>query len=154
DRLPPPADAAVSDFTQLVDLAAERLGGRVLFANDEFFAGKEALLRAERPLSLPDKYTTRGKWMDGWETRRRRTPGHDWCLARRAAPGVRRALAADGCSFAATSPPHASLGAWRTEGPGAWTARAGPGLPRPGVPWLPPGKAGWENPFPLEEGRR
>ena len=22
----------------------------------------------------------RGKWMDGWESRRRRTPGHDWCV--------------------------------------------------------------------------
>jgi allantoicase len=33
------------DFTELIDLAAERLGGAVLFANDDFFAPKENLLK-------------------------------------------------------------------------------------------------------------
>ncbi|HYY42125.1 MAG TPA: hypothetical protein VE775_05285, partial [Pyrinomonadaceae bacterium] len=63
------------DFTELVDLAAERLGGTVLYANDEFFAPKENLLKQSAPLFRADEYTERGKWMDGWETRRRRTPG-------------------------------------------------------------------------------
>src|SRR5213075_265331 len=69
---------ALPHFTDLVDLAAERLGGRVLFANDDFFAEKENLLKAEPAVFVPDRYTDRGKWMDGWESRRRRTPGHDY----------------------------------------------------------------------------
>ena len=55
----------------LIDLAASRLGGKVLAANDEFFAPKENLLKPEAPIFIPGKYTDRGKWMDGWETRRR-----------------------------------------------------------------------------------
>ena len=63
------------DFTELIDLAAEKLGGAVLSANDEFFAPKENLLKASAPVWAEGKYTDLGKWMDGWETRRRRTPG-------------------------------------------------------------------------------
>lgn len=70
----------MSDFTEYVDLAAARLGGKALLANDDFFAPKENLLKPEPPIFIPDKYTSRGKWMDGWESRRRRTPGHDWCV--------------------------------------------------------------------------
>ena len=36
----------MSDFTKLVDLASERLGGRAIEANDEFFAPKSNLLKA------------------------------------------------------------------------------------------------------------
>ena len=77
------------DFTELVDLAAERLGGAALWANDEFFAEKDNLLKAEPAVFVAGKYTDRGKWMDGWETRRRRTPGHDWCIVRLGVPGHR-----------------------------------------------------------------
>ena len=70
------------DFTELVDLASEKLGGAVLFANDEFFAPKENLLKPSAPIFIEGKYTDLGKWMDGWETRRRRTPGFDWCIIR------------------------------------------------------------------------
>ncbi|MEB3196219.1 MAG: allantoicase [Candidatus Sericytochromatia bacterium] len=76
-----------SEFTDLIDLAAERLGGAALFANDEFFAEKENLLKAGRAIFIPDKYTERGKWMDGWETRRKRGPGHDFCVIRLGVPG-------------------------------------------------------------------
>jgi allantoicase len=67
----------MNDFTQLVDLAAERLGGRVIAANDEFFAPKVNLLKRAKPIFVEGKFTSRGHWMDGWETRRRRTPGCD-----------------------------------------------------------------------------
>jgi len=60
------------DFHELVDLAAERLGGSVLYATDDFFAPKENLLKREPPIWRDGEYTDRGKWMDGWETRRRR----------------------------------------------------------------------------------
>ncbi len=71
-----------------LDLAAARLGGRVLFANDEFFAGKENLVADAEPIFLPDKYVATGKWMDGWESRRRREPGHDYCIVRLGLRGV------------------------------------------------------------------
>ena len=78
-----------TDFTDLIDLAAERFGGAVLAANDEFFAPKEALLKPGPPEWREGVYTERGKWMDGWETRRRRAPGHDWAIIRLGAPGRR-----------------------------------------------------------------
>ena len=53
------------DFTDLVDLAAERLGGAVVAANDEFFAPKENLLKPGAPEWREGEYTERGKWMDG-----------------------------------------------------------------------------------------
>ena len=71
-----------ADFTSLIDLAAERLGGAVLAANDEFFAEKENLLKPSKPVFREHEYTDRGKWMDGWETRRRRVPGSEGRLPR------------------------------------------------------------------------
>src|SRR5205085_4500423 len=82
------AGATIAAPIGLVDLAAARIGGVALVANDEFFAEKENLLKPGRGIFIPEKYTDRGKWMDGWETRRRRTPGHDWCVIRLALPGV------------------------------------------------------------------
>ncbi len=96
-------------FTKLTDLAAERLGGQVLFANDEFFAEKENLLKPGRGIFIPDKYTDHGKWMDGWETRRRRTPGHDWCIIRLAVPGKIKGVDIDTNHFLGNHPPFASL---------------------------------------------
>jgi allantoicase len=97
------------DFTELVDLASERLGGEVLAANDEFFAPKENLLKPGKPVFLEDKFTDRGKWMDGWETRRRREPGHDWCLIRLGLAGVLRGVVVDTRFFRGNFPPHCSL---------------------------------------------
>ncbi|HET7228907.1 MAG TPA: allantoicase [Longimicrobium sp.] len=85
----------MTDFTDLLDLAAERLGGAVLAVSDEFFAPKEALLKAAEPEWREDAYTERGKWMDGWETIRRRGPGHEWALIRLGMPGVIRGVVVD-----------------------------------------------------------
>ena len=96
-------------FTDLIDLAAERLGGAVLLANDEFFAPKESLLRAAPPQWREHEYTDRGKWMDGWETRRRRTPGHDWCLIRLGLAGVVRGVVVDTSFFRGNFPEQCEL---------------------------------------------
>ncbi|HTQ60619.1 MAG TPA: hypothetical protein VMI32_10370, partial [Candidatus Solibacter sp.] len=85
----------MKNFSHLVDLASHRVGGRVLLANDEFFAPKENLLKPTKPVFIEGKYTDRGKWMDGWETRRRRTPGFDWCIIRLGLPGVIRGVVVD-----------------------------------------------------------
>jgi allantoicase len=97
------------DFTELVDLASERLGGVVIFANDDFFAPKESLLKLAAPVFIEGQFTDRGKWMDGWETRRRRTPGFDWCLIRLGLPGIVRGAIVDTAFFKGNYPEHCSL---------------------------------------------
>ncbi len=99
----------MNDFTELVDLASERLGGAVLYANDEFFAPKEYLLKPSAPVFKEGVYTDRGKWMDGWETRRRRTPGFDWCVVRLGLPGVARGVVVDTAYFKGNYPESCSL---------------------------------------------
>ncbi len=97
------------DFTELIDLASERLGGAVVVANDDFFAPKENLLKASAPIFIEGKYTDRGKWMDGWETRRRRTPGFDWCIVRLGLPGIVHGVVVDTSFFRGNYPEHCSL---------------------------------------------
>ena len=105
------ADSPVAPPAGLVDLASERLGGRAIIANDEFFAEKENLLKPGRGIFIPDKYTDRGKWMDGWETRRRRTPGHDWCVIQLGLRGVIKQVDIDTNHFLGNHPPFTSLDA-------------------------------------------
>ena len=119
-----------TEFSGLIDLAAERFGGRALLASDEFFAGRENLLKAGRGVFLPDEYTDRGKWMDGWEPRRRRSPGHDWCLIELGVPGTVRAVNVDTNHFLGNHPPFASVDAVHAPG-------ASPEALRDEVQWTP-----------------
>jgi allantoicase len=96
-------------FLELVDLASERLGAAAVAANDDFFAAKENLIRAAAPVWREGEYTDRGKWMDGWETRRRRTPGHDWAIVRLGVPGIIRGVVVDTSFFTGNYPEHASI---------------------------------------------
>ncbi len=104
------------EFTNLVDLASERLGGAVVYANDDFFAPKENLLKPSAPVFIEGKYTERGKWMDGWESRRRRTPGYDWCLIRLGLPGRLRGVVVDTSHFRGNYPEQCSIEACTVEG--------------------------------------
>jgi allantoicase len=106
----------LSDYTELIDLANERLGGAVLYANDDFFAEKENLLKTTAPVFIEGKYTDRGKWMDGWESRRRRTPGFDWCIIRLGLPGVIRGVVVDTSFFRGNYPEQCSLEACAVDG--------------------------------------
>ena len=105
-------------FTDLPDLAAERLGGAVIAASDEFFAPKENLLKPGKPEWREGVYTERGKWMDGWETRRRRTPGHDWAVIRLGVPGIVRGVVIDTSWFTGNYPERASIEACAVNGNG------------------------------------
>jgi len=96
-------------WMDLPDLAAERLSGVVIAANDDFFAPKENLVKANRPEWHEGEYTDRGKWMDGWETRRRRTPGHDWAIVRLGLPGIVHGVVIDTSFFTGNYPEEASL---------------------------------------------
>jgi len=96
-------------FAQLTDLASERLGGKVLYATDDFFAEKENLIKPTRGIFITDKYTDRGKWMDGWESRRKRTAGHDWAVIQLATSGSITGFDIDTNFFLGNHPPHASV---------------------------------------------
>jgi len=111
----PPSGVAPA-WAQLPDLAAARLGGTVLWANDDFFAEKENLIRPEAPVWREHEYTDRGKWMDGWESRRRRTPGHDSCIVELGLPGVVRGVVVDTAFFRGNYPEHCSLEACAVDG--------------------------------------
>ena len=103
------AASGSATFTGLVDLAAAAFGGRALGTNDDFFAGIQNLLDPGRGTFIPDKYTDRGKWMDGWESRRKRGPGHDWCIIELGAAGTVYGADIDTNHFLGNHPPFASL---------------------------------------------
>jgi allantoicase len=102
-------------LSQLIDLANERVGGSVMAANDEFFAGRENLVAAAAPVER-DEYVATGKWMDGWETRRRREPGHDWCILRLGLRGAVRSLVVDTSFFRGNFPEHCTVEACDASG--------------------------------------
>ena len=93
----------------LIDLASERLGGSVLYANDDYFAEKENLLRPSKPVWKEHEYTDRGKWMDGWESRRKRVPGYDFAIIRLGLRGVVRGVVVDTAFFRGNYPESCSL---------------------------------------------
>ncbi len=109
------AQTNTASFAGLVDLASDRVGGKALAASDEFFAGKENLLKPGRGIFLPDKYTDRGKWMDGWESRRKREPGFDWCIIQLGIPGVIKGVDIDTNFFLGNHPPYGSIEACRID---------------------------------------
>ena len=115
------ADHSIPGFTALADLASARVGGRALAASDDFFAPTSNLLKPEPAIFIPGKFTARGKWMDGWESRRRRTPGHDWCVVALGMRGRVRGVNVDTHYFTGNFPSHCSIDALDTD------ARVGPG---------------------------
>jgi allantoicase len=92
------------EWAELIDLASARLGGRALKCSDDFFAGMENLVKPERAVFVPGKYTVRGKWMDGWESRRKRVPGYDWCVIELGRPGAIRGVNVDTAHFNGNQP--------------------------------------------------
>ena len=104
-------------FTALADLASARVGGRAIATNDDFFASKANLVKPAPPIFIPGTYTTRGKWMDGWESRRRRTPGHDWCIVKLGMRGIVHGVNVDTSFFTGNFPSHCSIDALDTSRP-------------------------------------
>lgn len=100
----------------LPDLAARDLGGSVIAANDELFAARENLIRAEPPEFAPHTFGPKGQIMDGWETRRRREAGSDSAIVRLGLPGVVRAVVIDTAFFRGNFPPEASVEACGADG--------------------------------------
>ena len=94
---------------QYVDLAQPRLGAEVVYATDDFFADKARLIDPAAPVFIPGKYDDNGKWMDGWESRRKRVPGHDWCVVKLGAQGIVAGFEIDTSHFTGNYPPGAEI---------------------------------------------
>src|SRR3954468_22351748 len=105
----------MTDFRQLPDLAARSFGGAVVAADDEFFAAKENLVRDAPPAARED-FGHKGKEYDGWETRRRRSPGHDRAIVRLGAPGIVAGVVVDTAFFTGNYPPRAAVEGGAGEG--------------------------------------
>jgi allantoicase len=102
-------EPAAASFTGLVDLAAASFGGKALGASDDFFAGVENLIQPGRGVFVPDRFTEHGKWMDGWESRRKRSAGYDFCILELGALGQVLAFDIDTHHFIGNHPSFASV---------------------------------------------
>jgi allantoicase len=103
-------------MSEPVDLASRWLGGTLMAASDESFGDKENLLKPEPPASTASQFGNRGEIVDGWETRRRRAPGHDWVLVRLGAPGVITSVDIDTSFFTGNFPESCHVEATGREG--------------------------------------
>ena len=103
-----------------IDLASVRMGGSVMAVSDEYFAPGDNLLLTKAPVFIPDKYVPTGKWMDGWESRRRRSPGHDEALVKLGVPGRIHEIVVDTAHFTGNFPESCKLfGCNRKDNPSA-----------------------------------
>ena len=100
---------AGGEFTGLADLASRAIGASVVFANDEFFAEKENLIKPGPAEFAAAEFGHKGKVYDGWETRRRRDAGHDFAIVRLGCPGVIHGVVVDTAFFRGNYPPEISV---------------------------------------------
>jgi allantoicase len=141
-------------MTGETDLAARWLGGSVMAASDESFGDKENLLNVGPAAFEAGHYGNRGEIVDGWETRRRREPGHDWALVRLGVPGAITSVDVDTSFFTGNYPEFCRIEACGREG------YPGPGeLTGPGTEWVEvvprsPLQGDGHNTFPVSESRR
>ena len=110
-------------WTDAIDLASARLGGKTLACSDDFFAAMSNLLKPEPPIFIPGKYTPRGKWMDGWESRRKRTPGHDWCIIQLGQPGSICGVNVDTAHFNGNQPEFCTIDAAELPAPSSKSSK-------------------------------
>lgn len=97
------------EFTKKINLADAKFGAVAIYATDDFFADKQRLLSHDAAVFKPDVYDENGKWMDGWESRRKRCEGYDYCIVRLAMPGEIFGLDIDTSHFTGNYPPSASV---------------------------------------------
>ena len=106
----------IPDFVrQGLNLASARLGARVVAVTDEFFAPAHRMLSPENPVWREGVFDDHGKWMDGWESRRKRDPGHDHCAIALACAGRVAGFSVDTAYFTGNYPPEVSIEATRLD---------------------------------------
>lgn len=104
-----PATIKPAFATRFPNMASAGLGARVLSVTDDFFAAGERMLSDADAVFVPDKYDTNGKWMDGWESRRKRGEGHDHAVVALAAPTRISGFDVDTSHFTGNYPPACSI---------------------------------------------
>ena len=67
------------------------------------------LIAPTAPVFSPSRFTTWGKWMDGWESRRKRGAGHDWCIVALGAPARVLGFEVDTAFFTGNQAPRLSV---------------------------------------------
>lgn len=103
-------DIAIPTFAlRYMNLADARLGAKAVFSTNDFFAPMERMLNPEPAVFIPGKYDDHGKWMDGWESRRKRESGYDYCVVRLARAARITGVDIDTSHFTGNFPPAASL---------------------------------------------
>ena len=88
----------------LIDLAQPRLGSRVIFKTDDFFASAHRIINPSTPVFKEGLFDKNGKWMDGWESRRKRTSGHDFLIIKLGKPGSINKVDVDTSHFNGNQP--------------------------------------------------
>ena len=73
---------SLKDSKKYINVCTSKLGTKAIRCTDESFAAKERMLSETEPIFKNNVYDNYGQWMDGWETKRRRTAGFDWCIIR------------------------------------------------------------------------
>lgn len=94
---------------QLTNLADDRIGAEIIDCSDDFFAEAKRMLQFNPPVFVEDKFDEHGKWMDGWETRRKRHAGYDWAIIKLAVAGRIKALDIDTTFFTGNYPASAAV---------------------------------------------
>ena len=94
---------------KMINLADPRIGTKIIFKTDDFFAAAHRILNIETPVFKDGLFDKHGKWMDGWETRRRRSKGYDYLVLKLGKPGKIFDIDIDTSHFNGNQPTHASL---------------------------------------------
>jgi allantoicase len=93
----------------LIDLAQPRLGSKVIFKTDDFFASAHRVIDPTPPVFKEGLFDKNGKWMDGWESRRKRISGHDFLIVKLGKPGSISKVDIDTSHFNGNQPSMISL---------------------------------------------
>ena len=93
----------------LIDLAQARLGSKIVYKTDEFFAPAKRIINPWPPIYKEGVFDNHGKWMDGWETRRKRTKGYDYLILKLGKPGLIKKVDVDTSYFSGNHPEKISL---------------------------------------------
>ena len=96
-------------FSDTVNLAEPKFGSRVIYKTDQFFGAANKILNSQKPIFKEGVYDNHGKWMDGWETRRKRENGHDFLIIKLGRPGKIYNVDIDTSFFSGNQPEQASL---------------------------------------------
>ena len=99
----------------MIDLAQKRLGSKIVYQTDEFFAKANRIIDSKEPIFIPNKFDNHGKWMDGWETRRKRKKGNDYLIIRLGKEGVVSKININTLYFNGNQPEFASIEACYSE---------------------------------------